>query len=227
MTDTAELPEVAQNELRQRLIDTFSGTTLPPLLPVEKFLYEHFPTDVDFLRAVDIKDRRFRQAAVLIPVVDRADGLTVLLTKRADDMRNHPGQISFPGGVIEPQDVDAEAAALRETHEEIGVLPSELTVLGYMPTLETFTGFSITPVIALVHADFTLVIEPREVAEVFEVPLEFFMQASNRQQGQREWAGREVEYSLFKHSGHTIWGATSGLLSLFTNQLGAKHEGVR
>ncbi len=210
---------VCKNILRTSLLDS----RLPDRLETE-MLYEHYPQYQDFLVAVDIADRPFRHAAVLIPIVDRPAGLSVLLTKRTDTLRSHAGQISFPGGAIDPEDVDAEAAALRETAEEVGIQGEEIEVIGYLPTFETFTGYSITPVVALVQADFTMEIEPAEVAEVFEVPLEYFMQRENREQGQREWGGRDVNYSLFRYDGHVIWGATSGLLTQLANKLGADHE---
>lgn len=221
MTNTTT-PHLSPEALRT----TFSASTLPPQLATE-MLYEHYSQYQDFLQAVDIADRPFRHAAVLIPIVDRSEGLFVLLTKRSEQLRSHAGQISFPGGTIDPEDADAEAAALRETAEEVGILGDEIEVIGYLPTFETFTGYSITPVIALVQENFTLEIQPDEVDEVFEVPLDYFMQQENREQGQREWGGRDVNYSLFRYNDHTIWGATSGLLTKLANKLGANHEEER
>lgn len=152
-----------------------------------------------------------RPAAVLVPIVLREE-LTVLLTQRAQDLPSHPGQISFPGGKVEPRDATPIDAALREAHEEIGLEASFVEPLGFLDSYRTGTGFEISPVVALVRPGFTPVIDPREVAEVFEVPLAFLMNEANHQRDSREWRGRRRAYYAMPYEGRYIWGATAGML---------------
>ncbi|PCI38297.1 MAG: coenzyme A pyrophosphatase [Rhodospirillaceae bacterium] len=156
--------------------------------------------------------RHLRPAAVLIALVDRADGLHVLFTRRTDDLYHHPGQICFPGGHIEPSDQDATAAAVRETKEEIGLDTKHITILGTLDTYITRTGFSITPVVAGVKPPFDLCPDPGEVADVFEVPLAFFRDPNNHQRPQREFEGQIRNFYAMPYEDHNIWGATAGML---------------
>ena len=120
-------------------------------------------------------------AAVLVPVVDRADGLTMLLTQRSADLPDHPGQISFPGGRVEPDDTSIADAALREATEEVGLARAHVAILGELPNYETVTGFRVTPVVGWVEPPFALLPDPVEVADVFEVPLAFLLDPANQQ----------------------------------------------
>lgn len=150
-------------------------------------------------------------AAVLIPVIVH-ERPTVLFTQRTAHLKNHSGQVSFPGGRAEPGDASAEFTALRETEEEIGLAMQRVEVLARLPDYRTRTGFRVTPVIGLVAPPLVLVPDPREVAEVFEVPLAFLMDERNRQRRTREFQGRQVAYYVFEYGERIIWGATAGIL---------------
>jgi 8-oxo-dGTP pyrophosphatase MutT (NUDIX family) len=153
-----------------------------------------------------------RPAAVLVPLIDHPDGMTVLLTQRTAHLSAHAGQISFPGGRIEAQDADEIAAALRETEEEVG-LPRELiSVIGRLDTYVTGTGFEITPIVGIVTPRYTLAIDPNEVAEAFEVPLSYVLDPSNHNRTERESAGRTRVFFVLPYEGRNIWGATAGML---------------
>jgi 8-oxo-dGTP pyrophosphatase MutT (NUDIX family) len=154
----------------------------------------------------------FKAAAVLVPLVERADGMTVMLTRRSETLADHPGQVSFPGGRIEPDDPHPEAAALREAREEVGLAPDRVEVIGRLATYRTRTGFEITPVVGLVTPPFEITPDPTEVAEVFEVPLAFLLDPANAQRRSREWRGMERFFWVFPYSGYYIWGATAGML---------------
>jgi 8-oxo-dGTP pyrophosphatase MutT (NUDIX family) len=152
-----------------------------------------------------------RPAAVLVPIVLR-ETLTVLFTQRTQDMPSHPGQISFPGGKLEPGDADALHCALREAHEEIGLTADHVEPLGFLDSYRTGTGFLITPAVGLVRPGFALTLAEREVAEVFEVPLAFLMDEANHRRAQREWRGRQRFFYAMPYGGRYIWGATAGML---------------
>jgi 8-oxo-dGTP pyrophosphatase MutT (NUDIX family) len=152
-----------------------------------------------------------RPAAVLVPILLRQE-LTVLLTQRSHDMPSHPGQISFPGGKLEAADATPVACALREAKEEIGLSPANVEPLGFLDSYRTGTGFQISPVVGLVRPDFEVVLDPREVLEVFEVPLAFLMNPANHQRAFREWRGRQRFYYAMPYQGRYIWGATAGIL---------------
>lgn len=153
-----------------------------------------------------------REAAVLIPVVRRDGALTVLLTQRTDHLHHHPGQISFPGGRVEAQDESVVEAALRETEEEIGLDRGRVEVVGRLPVYRTVTGFAIAPVVGVLTPPFELVPDDFEVAEVFEVPLDFLLDPGNRQRHSIEYAGATREYFAMPWQGRFIWGATAGML---------------
>lgn len=151
-------------------------------------------------------------AAVLIPVIAQAQGLTVLFTQRTQHLKSHSGQVSFPGGRAEPGDASAEFTALREAQEEIGLAPERVEILGRLPEYHTRTGFRVTPVIGLIQPPLELTPDPREVESVFEVPLSFLLDPANRQRRTRELQGRSVGFYVFEYQGHMIWGATAGML---------------
>ncbi|KWB59044.1 coenzyme A pyrophosphatase [Burkholderia ubonensis] len=159
-----------------------------------------------------------RSAAVLVPLVVRDAGLTVLLTQRADHLNDHAGQVSFPGGRREPFDPDATATALREAKEEIGLAGEQVEILGALPDYLTGTGFCVTPVVGLVHPPFTVQADTFEVAEIFEVPLAFLMNPANHQIRTFRWDGGKRRFFAMPYprgdgSGdYFIWGATAGML---------------
>ena len=161
-------------------------------------------------------------AAVLVPLVLRCSGPTVLLTRRSQHLHDHPGQISFPGGRCEPTDAGPVQTALRETHEEIGLDPAAVDVVGRLPQYLTGTGFRVTPVVGLVRPPFELVVDEFEVAEVFEGPCGFLMSPGNRQKHRREVRGVVREYWVLPYGEYFIWGATAGMLVSLHRLLGGK-----
>jgi 8-oxo-dGTP pyrophosphatase MutT (NUDIX family) len=160
-----------------------------------------------------------RDAAVLIPVVDRAPEATVLLTQRTEKLRSHSGQVAFPGGRIDPTDASAEEAALRETLEEIGLPPAGIEVIGRMPDYVTGSGYRIAPVLGIVTPPFDLVINEHEVDAVFEVPLGFLMTAANHTRESRLWQERERFYYTMPYQGRFIWGVTAGIIRTLYERL--------
>ena len=153
-----------------------------------------------------------RPAAVLVPLVDHAHGMSVLLTQRTAHLTAHAGQISFPGGRIEEHDPDAEAAALRETEEEVGLPRTRVSVIGRLDTYLTGTGFEITPVVGIVTPPFPLAIDPFEVAEAFEVPLSYILDRRNHQRVERQSGAHRRVFFVLPYEGRNIWGATAGIL---------------
>jgi 8-oxo-dGTP pyrophosphatase MutT (NUDIX family) len=153
-----------------------------------------------------------KRAAVLIPLVARADGVTVLLTQRTPHLAAHAGQISFPGGRLEPQDRDARAAALRETEEEIGLPHDHIELLGEMEEYGTITGFRVTPIVGVVTPPFSLTPDPFEVADVFEVPLAFILDPVNRRHAVEKRDGFERDIYEIAYGTYRIWGFTARLL---------------
>lgn len=160
-----------------------------------------------------------RQAAVLLPLVDRAQGITVLLTERSASVPDHPGQISFPGGRVDAGDADATAAALREAHEETGLPASRVDILGYLPHYATVTGYDITPVVGWVRPPFTLVTDPHEVAAAFEVPLAFLLEPDNQKRHFRMMDAVRRDYWAIPYAERYIWGATAAMLMMFDSVL--------
>ena len=169
-------------------------------------------------------------AAVLLPLVIREDGLRLLLTRRTEHLRNHGGQISLPGGRVEAQDASPEATALRETEEEIGLARSFIEILGRLPVYTTVTAFSVTPVVALVRPGFELTLDNGEVAEAFEVPLQFLMTPAHHHHHSFKFGGSQRQFLSmpWRNTGpgepaqdYFIWGATAAMLRNFYRFLGA------
>ncbi|MFT4246726.1 MAG: CoA pyrophosphatase [Pseudomonas sp.] len=152
------------------------------------------------------------EAAVLVGLVPREDGTRVLLTRRNDDLRHHGGQVSFPGGRVEPADRDPAAAALRESCEEIALGASQVQALGYLDPFITVSGFRVTPVVAVIDPAFVPVPQPDEVAEVFEVPLAYLMDPDNLRSVHIEFRGRQRRVLEYAWPGQRIWGATAAIL---------------
>jgi 8-oxo-dGTP pyrophosphatase MutT (NUDIX family) len=155
--------------------------------------------------------RPTKPAAVLVPIIARSEP-TVLLTLRTSELSNHGGQVAFPGGKIEPDDDSPVAAALREASEEIGLATALVEPIGYLDLYLTFSGFRILPTLARVAPDFTLALNPSEVTETFEVPLEFLMTPGNHQRKVRDWKGIAREYYAIPFGNRCIWGITAGIL---------------
>lgn len=151
-------------------------------------------------------------AAVLVPLIDQPQGLTVLLTQRTAHLAAHAGQVSFPGGRTEEGDADAIAAALRETEEEVGLPADHVEVVGRLDTYITGTGFEITPIVGLVRVPYPMAPDPFEVAEVFEVPLDFLIDPANRQIKSREFQGKLRSFFVLPYENRYIWGATAAML---------------
>ena len=160
-----------------------------------------------------------REAAVLVPLVNRPDGLWLLLTQRSADLPDHPGQIAFPGGRVEPEDADHAAAALRETTEETGLPADRVTVLGELATYETVTGYRVTPVVGWVEPPFALTSDPVEVADIFEVPLSFILDTANQQRHFRMQGERRRDFWAIPYGERYIWGATAAMLIIFDRTL--------
>ena len=168
----------------------------------------------------DMSGRKLTQAAVLVPLIDRPEGMTVLLTRRTEHLHDHAGQISFPGGRVDPEDTDATAAALRETEEETGLARSHIDLIGQLDTYVTRTGFEVIPVVGLVRPGFVLNPDTFEVAEIFEVPLTFFLAPGSRRMESRIWQGRTRYFYVYPYGDYYIWGATAGMLNNLAEVLG-------
>jgi 8-oxo-dGTP pyrophosphatase MutT (NUDIX family) len=167
-------------------------------------------------------EARITAAAVLVPLVSRAEGVQVLLTQRTAHLDDHAGQICFPGGRAEPADASREETALRETEEEIGLSRSSIVALGRLPDHEMPTGFRITPVVGWIEPPFSLTLDPFEVAGAFEVPLAHFLDARNFQRRAYDFRGRHRHYLAVPFEGRYIWGATAGMLYSLCRILGAR-----
>lgn len=158
-------------------------------------------------------------AAVLIPLVNRPHGLQVLLTQRSADLIDHGGQISFPGGRVEPDDASLSAAALREAAEEVGLQAPQVTLLGHLPEYETVSGFRVTPVVGWVEPPLSLTPDPMEVADVFEVPLAFVLDPANQLRHFRMLGATRRDYWAIPYGERYIWGATAAMILILDRTL--------
>ena len=200
------LPNITASEIRQR----FAGTAMPedPLdvvIPPPRW-----PVALQQKLTSDLM-----AAAVLIPIITREASLSVLLTERSPDLKQHAGQISFPGGRMDAADSDIRATALRETHEEVGIDPANVEIIGYLEPNPTVTGYAVTPVVALVELRQELIIDPLEVKSAFEVPLPFLLDEGNQRSAEREFEGVMVPIAEFNFGQYRIWGATASMLIQF------------
>ncbi len=196
-------------QLRERILRRFAGSEPQHeiadwrLLGVDterlKRLQRHFPVDPV-------------PAAVLVPLVDRPEGLMVLLTERASQLSKHAAQIAFPGGRLDATDADVASAALREAHEEIGLDRDRVQVFGYLPDHVVITGYRVTPVLSLVTPPFTLTLNPAEVANVFEMPLRHVFDRANHKARLRRVGDEDVLLYDIPWQGQNVWGATAGML---------------
>lgn len=203
----------AQSRLARR---RSSGAAITQMLEVDS---NGDPMDTPNLRGDhDLNEEGMRPApplkpaAVLVPLVEHGAGFTVLLTQRSPDLRAHAGQISFPGGRIDPEDSSPEDAALREAHEEIGMPRESAELIGRLDTYEVRTGFAVTPVVGLIRPGFDVVPERGEVADVFEVPLSFVLNPENHERHSRLIRGKRRYFYVLPFEERYIWGATAGML---------------
>jgi 8-oxo-dGTP pyrophosphatase MutT (NUDIX family) len=166
-----------------------------------------------------LEDMHLKDAAVLVPVVDEGAEARVIFTQRTATLRKHSGQVAFPGGAVDAEDGDAVTAALREAEEEINLDRRFVEPVGRLPQYKALSGFSITPVLAVVRPGFTLHPNPAEVASVFEVPLSFLMDPRNHETGSSFWLGGERHYYRMPYEGHDIWGITAGIVRVIYERL--------
>ena len=160
-----------------------------------------------------------KPAAVLAPIIKRPEGWTMLFTQRAAETPAHPGQVSFPGGRVQASDANAVETALRETFEEVGLGREWIEPLGAWDQYETGTGYRITPIVGLVEPGFTLTLDPREVASVFEAPLSFLFDPAKLERREAVWQGQKRAYYAMPYGDHFIWGATAGMIRALYERL--------
>lgn len=160
-----------------------------------------------------------QEAAVLVPVIHHEPQATVLFTERTGALKRHAGQVSFPGGRVDPEDGSVEAAALREAEEEVGLDPRFVETLARAPDYLTGSGFHVAPVVAIVRPGFKLTLNPHEVADAFEVPLAFLMNPANHRTGTRMWNGAQRRFFEMPYADRHIWGITAGIVRILYERL--------
>ncbi len=202
---------------RRFTVDDFRMRALHEQGPHEGVDYGDHSLNPD-LRNLIVRDG-LRDAAVLVPVVDRGSDAGVILTKRTEKLRSHSGQIAFPGGRIDPEDRSPEDAALRETEEEVGIGRDFIDVIGRMPDYVSGSGFRIVPVLGIVRPDFLMTINRDEVDDAFEVPLSFLMDPANHNRESRMWQERERFFYAMPFGDRYIWGVTAGIIRTLYERL--------
>lgn len=211
------LPDSAA-QLRQYITACFATTGIPADVPGEAAAAMD-PAVLDAWFKTP-----FRPAAVFMGLTERQDELHLMLTERTHTVRDHPGQIAFPGGVAEDCDADLLCTALRESQEEVGLQAAQTTVVGYLAAQPIITGYAVLPVVGFYDPDFQAQVDPREVAGVFEVPLKFLLDDRNRQPVKRERAGITLKMYEFHYGGHRIWGATALMIGQFIAKLRGEED---
>ena len=201
----SDLADITVSLLREKL----AGTKAPdnPTDVVMPAGSERWPR---FIRERIVQ--KLQPAGVLIPVLERSGQLSVLLTQRSAELKHHAGQVSFPGGRMEDADEDVVQAALRETHEEVGIPPEAITVIGYLDPMPTVTGYAVTPVVGMVSGDAPLRLDRTEVEYAFEVPLTYLLDERNERASRREYQGRTIPTVEFHYENERIWGATAHMV---------------
>lgn len=199
-------------DIRERL----AGTALPvdPAQVVLPAQFDQWPPELRRQAGGE-----FKAAGVLIPIIEHDEELSVLLTRRAEHLRYHAGQVSFPGGRMETGDPDLEATALRETQEEVGISPAEVEIAGYLEPVLTITGYTVTPVVGLIRPGVELAVDPREVQHAFEVPLSFLLDTSNAHESTRLLHGVAIPVLEFHYAAERIWGATANIVMILRKRL--------
>lgn len=201
-------------DMRDHLFSVFDGPGIdPPTLDDGDEAYGWVS------QSEDVKPKRITPAAVLVPLVQRDEGLTVLMTQRTAHLNSHAGQVSFPGGKTESHDVDAEDTALRETEEEIGLARERVELIGRLGTRTTGSGFHVTPVVGLIEGPTAFEPDPGEVETIFEVPLPFVLNPENHKIETRLIKGLERQFYVMPYDGFYIWGLTARLLVALKNTL--------
>lgn len=205
MSLTIKPAQVTAGHIRERMSDTrMPADPLAVVMPPDS---RDWPEELRRKMCEDLKP-----AGVLIPIFEHPGGLSVLLTQRSADLKNHAGQVSFPGGRMESADADIVETALRETYEEVGIRPDQVAIAGYLDPMLTVTGYAVTPIVGLVQPAISLTLDRSEVEQAFEVPLSFLLDEGNQRLSEREIHGVTVQIVEFHYSSQRIWGATANIL---------------
>ena len=197
---------------------TFIKERLLPLNPTDEIIDSDLDEDKALLNYLKASGRdpnlEFRQASVLLPLVRNTsnDHWDIILTKRALHLKHHPGEISFPGGRFEPQDLDLETTAKRETEEEIGIASKYIQAIGRLPRQNTISQYQVSPFVGIIDPDYQLTIDENEVVEAFLVPLSYVLNSSNHQKVNRNINHQSVSYYLIQYNDYEIWGATARMI---------------
>ena len=191
---------------------------------INAFRLHPYTTDKMSIRHQEILSKyntlgEMKMAAVMVLILKKDDSYELLLTKRAQHLKNHAGEICFPGGSSEPDDNSHQETALRETKEEVGINSSEIEIIGMIPAIPTFTGFIIHPIIGLVNEATNIVIAPSEVESYFTVPFLYFLNYENKQEYVRRFNNTDIPIIEYHYNGARIWGATAMIISLLCEKL--------